>query len=384
MHEDGASRKSDIVGLVPACDLHTRVQTRTINNKSSRDSIFHGSYTASTIESLQTLQPDIGRTSRWIAATRHAGRENLATSEPRELWRLGQYPCNTVTQKMNDVGTVGSDALLVTMEGSDSLYSAFEIHSCWNVLAIRNIDPLIHTEYLCSGGATTLLCFDIFNNVFRRRPRGTRTHHQRLNVCLLGATSTAHIHVWRETLLLSRKTHTARNFPEYENAFQLPCVTHETCTKSPITTLAVDVFIRSCHLTPRSWRVSLCLSTSPRGAAQISSLGAPFGPRGCLVQEERGACSTDFWLIPVDIDGAMLPAREFLRLLVSIDKEFKSCGTVSMPSPSGFGSESRFCLSPVASSRSSRSAPDSCTKSITTSMLHNWSWYYGSQYKIPC
>merc|ERR1712032_1174702 len=44
-----------------------------------------------------------------------------------------------------------------TMVGPDSSYSPLEIHICWNVLRDDKIDPPIHTEYLRSGGATTLI-----------------------------------------------------------------------------------------------------------------------------------------------------------------------------------------------------------------------------------
>merc|ERR1711935_1279527 len=46
---------------------------------------------------------------------------------------------------------------LCTMVGPDSSYSPFEIHICWNVLNEERMEPPIHTEYLRSGGATTLI-----------------------------------------------------------------------------------------------------------------------------------------------------------------------------------------------------------------------------------
>merc|ERR1719414_730396 len=46
---------------------------------------------------------------------------------------------------------------LWTMVGPDSSYSPFEIHICWKVLSDDRIEPPIHTEYLRSGGATTLI-----------------------------------------------------------------------------------------------------------------------------------------------------------------------------------------------------------------------------------
>merc|ERR1712061_759793 len=47
--------------------------------------------------------------------------------------------------------------VLWTIVGPDSSYSPFEIHICWNVLNDDKIEPPIHTEYLRSGGATTLI-----------------------------------------------------------------------------------------------------------------------------------------------------------------------------------------------------------------------------------
>merc|ERR1719359_989875 len=46
---------------------------------------------------------------------------------------------------------------LWTIVGPDSSYSPFEIHICWKVLRDERMEPPIHTEYLRSGGATTLI-----------------------------------------------------------------------------------------------------------------------------------------------------------------------------------------------------------------------------------
>merc|ERR1712085_153120 len=46
---------------------------------------------------------------------------------------------------------------LCTMVGPDSSCSPLEIHICWNVLREDRMEPPIHTEYLRSGGATTLI-----------------------------------------------------------------------------------------------------------------------------------------------------------------------------------------------------------------------------------
>merc|ERR1719478_1458846 len=44
-----------------------------------------------------------------------------------------------------------------TIVGPDSSYSLFDIHICWKVLKDDRIEPPIQTEYLRSGGATTLI-----------------------------------------------------------------------------------------------------------------------------------------------------------------------------------------------------------------------------------
>merc|ERR1719191_1977577 len=46
---------------------------------------------------------------------------------------------------------------LWTMVGPDSSYSPLEIHICWKVLREDRMEPPIQTEYLRSGGATTLI-----------------------------------------------------------------------------------------------------------------------------------------------------------------------------------------------------------------------------------
>merc|ERR1712060_748115 len=43
------------------------------------------------------------------------------------------------------------------MVGPLSSYSPLLIHICWNVLKEDRIEPPIQTEYLRSGGATTLI-----------------------------------------------------------------------------------------------------------------------------------------------------------------------------------------------------------------------------------
>merc|ERR1719324_1756548 len=52
---------------------------------------------------------------------------------------------------------VHQNHLRCTIVGPDSSYSPFEIHICWKVDSEDRIDPPIQTEYLRSGGATTLI-----------------------------------------------------------------------------------------------------------------------------------------------------------------------------------------------------------------------------------
>merc|ERR1719379_1073284 len=54
-------------------------------------------------------------------------------------------------------GKVHQKHLRCTIVGPDSSYSPFEIHICWKVDREDKIDPPIQTEYLRSGGATTLI-----------------------------------------------------------------------------------------------------------------------------------------------------------------------------------------------------------------------------------
>merc|ERR1719210_1603562 len=46
---------------------------------------------------------------------------------------------------------------LCTIVGPDSSYSPLDTHICWNVLREERMEPPIQTEYLRSGGATTLI-----------------------------------------------------------------------------------------------------------------------------------------------------------------------------------------------------------------------------------
>merc|ERR1712125_175611 len=55
------------------------------------------------------------------------------------------------------LGIAPQKHFLWTIVGPDSSYSPLEIHICWNVLSEDKMEPPIHTEYLRSGGATTLI-----------------------------------------------------------------------------------------------------------------------------------------------------------------------------------------------------------------------------------
>merc|ERR1712085_146729 len=76
------------------------------------------------------------------------------------------------------------------MVGPDSSYSPLEIHICWKVLKDDKMEPPIQTEYLRSGGATTLIFIEDGANAvallsyFRQCPRTsscrqTRPHSRR-------------------------------------------------------------------------------------------------------------------------------------------------------------------------------------------------------------
>merc|ERR1711977_786402 len=59
--------------------------------------------------------------------------------------------------KKKDTWVLSQKHFLCTIVGPDSSYSPFEIHICWKVLSEERMEPPIHTEYLRSGGATTLI-----------------------------------------------------------------------------------------------------------------------------------------------------------------------------------------------------------------------------------
>merc|ERR1719460_2525722 len=66
---------------------------------------------------------------------------------------IGGIPSDTPTTQIHN----NQKHLRCTMVGPDSSYSPLEIHICWNVLNEDKMEPPIHTEYLRSGGATTLI-----------------------------------------------------------------------------------------------------------------------------------------------------------------------------------------------------------------------------------
>merc|ERR1711879_536381 len=66
-------------------------------------------------------------------------------------------PATTGAVTDNDLLSQTQKHFLCTIVGPDSLYSSFEIHICWKVLSDDKMEPPIHTEYLRSGGATTLI-----------------------------------------------------------------------------------------------------------------------------------------------------------------------------------------------------------------------------------
>merc|ERR550525_732099 len=81
------------------------------------------------------------------AYIRHASGRSIRHASSRALFRNGAPLGPARPQKH----------FLWTIVGPDSSYSPLEIHICWKVLRDDRIDPPIHTEYLRSGGATTLI-----------------------------------------------------------------------------------------------------------------------------------------------------------------------------------------------------------------------------------
>merc|ERR1719171_1471953 len=75
-----------------------------------------------------------------------------------KLWTLEPDSIRHSRCKAKQVHTFDPQKhFLWTIVGPDSSYSLFEIHICWNVLRDDKMDPPIQTEYLRSGGATTLI-----------------------------------------------------------------------------------------------------------------------------------------------------------------------------------------------------------------------------------
>merc|ERR1719159_1851589 len=86
------------------------------------------------------------------------------TAQGKAPMNIGIHPDGSSIQHgkmlMQNVRSTWSAAqkhFLCTIVGPDSSYSPLEIHICWNVLREERMEPPIHTEYLRSGGATTLI-----------------------------------------------------------------------------------------------------------------------------------------------------------------------------------------------------------------------------------
>merc|ERR1712048_1464896 len=72
----------------------------------------------------------------------------------REHW---SDPSDMPSTTAEDSQDFDQKHLRCTIVGPDSSYSPFEIHICWKVDKEDKINPPIQTEYLRSGGATTLI-----------------------------------------------------------------------------------------------------------------------------------------------------------------------------------------------------------------------------------
>merc|ERR1711937_572054 len=79
-----------------------------------------------------------------------------------EHWRNAQRSASSIQHGVEKAiqgtwGMIPQKHFLWTMVGPDSSYSPLEIHICWKVLSEERMEPPIQTEYLRSGGATTLI-----------------------------------------------------------------------------------------------------------------------------------------------------------------------------------------------------------------------------------
>merc|ERR1719473_218973 len=81
----------------------------------------------------------------------------LQKTTVHEHWRLCRPPFDMADPAKKGTWDIPQKHFLCTIVGPDSSYSPLEIHICWKVLNEERIEPPIHTEYLRSGGATTLI-----------------------------------------------------------------------------------------------------------------------------------------------------------------------------------------------------------------------------------
>merc|ERR1712185_364463 len=78
-------------------------------------------------------------------------------SLPSVIMGVQKTPKSSRTSNKAFSETLPQKHFLCTMVGPDSSYSPLEIHICWKVLREDRMEPPIQTEYLRSGGATTLI-----------------------------------------------------------------------------------------------------------------------------------------------------------------------------------------------------------------------------------
>merc|ERR1719408_859256 len=70
-------------------------------------------------------------------------------------------PCPKDRRPEGGVGSAFQKHFLCTIPGPLSSYSSFLTHMLWKVERDERIEPPIHTDYLRSGGATTLIFIEL-------------------------------------------------------------------------------------------------------------------------------------------------------------------------------------------------------------------------------
>merc|ERR1712098_597306 len=92
-----------------------------------------------------------------LARAMASSRASRVSTAQRAPWTGLKQPAKRSPSSCNVVLLGNQKHFRWTIVGPLSSYSCFEIHICWKVDSDDRIDPPIHTEYLRSGGAMTLI-----------------------------------------------------------------------------------------------------------------------------------------------------------------------------------------------------------------------------------